>query len=58
MGFKVEDKICFDLYGCVQVCIDPGITKEGKLGESFWFDVSRLKFLSKKPIKKTYHKTA
>ena len=60
LGFKVEDKISgfkgvissvsFDLYGCVQVCIDPGLAKDGKLGTSYWFDVSRLKILSKKAI--------
>ena len=52
LGFRGEDKItgfcgvidsvCFDLYGCIQVCLKPPIDKDGKLPESYWFDVTRI----------------
>ena len=52
LGFRGTDKItgftgvidstCFDLYGCIQVSLKPPIDKEGKIPESFWFDVTRL----------------
>jgi hypothetical protein len=38
----VIDSVSFDLYGCVQACIRPGTDKEGKVKESYWFDVKRL----------------
>lgn len=60
LGMKVEDKvtkmkgvvtsICFDLYGCIQATINPGMDKEGKLKECFWFDVQRLNILEKNPV--------
>jgi hypothetical protein len=59
LGLKAEDKvtktkgvissICFDLYGCIQVTITPK-SKENKLVQCYWYDISRLKILSKKPI--------
>ena len=52
LGFKAKDKItgfygvidsvCFDLYGCIQVSLKPTVDKDGKIPESFWFDVTRL----------------
>jgi hypothetical protein len=60
LGLKVEDKVTgfkgvvstvtFDLYGCVQVVINPGVGKDGKLGEQCWFDIARLKVLDNKPV--------
>lgn len=60
LGLKVEDKVTgfkgvvasigFDLYGCVQAIVNPGIGKEGKMGDCQWFDVNRLKVLSTKPV--------
>lgn len=60
LGLKVEDRIsgikgivqsiCFDLYGCIQACVHPGLDKEGKPRDSYWFDVNRLTLLSKKPV--------
>ena len=60
LGLKVQDKvtgqkgvvasISFDLYGCVQAIVNPGIDKEGKPRDSLWFDVSRLTVLDKKPV--------
>jgi hypothetical protein len=41
-GFDgVVGSVCFDAYGCVQVLITPP-AKEGKIGESYWFDVKRV----------------
>jgi hypothetical protein len=60
LGLKVEDKVTgykgivcsvgFDLYGCIQVIVNPGIDKDGKFQESSWLDISRLKVIDKKPV--------
>lgn len=52
LGRKATDKVtgqkgvitsvCFDLYGCTQAIINPGVMPDGKLGEICWFDISRL----------------
>lgn len=38
----VVTSVCFDLYGCVQALLSCGVAPDGKLGESYWLDVSRL----------------
>lgn len=60
LGLKVEDRvtgmkgivasISFDLYGCVQAIVNPGIGRDGKLADQIWFDVNRLKVLSEKAV--------
>ena len=60
LGFKVRDRITgfagvassvsFDLYGCIQVVINPGVNKEMKMRESHWFDINRLKITSKERV--------
>lgn len=51
IGFKgVVATVGFDLYGCIQATVNPGADKEGRLRESQWFDVNRLKVLSEKPV--------
>jgi hypothetical protein len=60
LGLKVEDKITgftgvvtsvsFDLYGCIQVVVNPGIDANGDTKESCWFDIARLTVLKKKPV--------
>ncbi|MCK5609989.1 hypothetical protein KAR91_49405 [Candidatus Pacearchaeota archaeon] len=60
LGMEVEDKvtgskgvvdsISFDLYGCVQAGVNPGLDKEKKQMDCKWFDVSRLTIKSKKPV--------
>lgn len=52
LGMKVEDKVTglkgvvtsvtFDLYGCVQAIVNPGLGADGKQVDQAWFDVSRL----------------
>lgn len=42
----VASSVGFDLYGCVQVVITPGVNeKDGKLGEGCWFDWKRIEVL-------------
>lgn len=60
LGMRVQDSVTglkgvvtsigFDLYGCVQAIVHPGTDKDGKLADSLWFDVQRLKVLDKKPV--------
>jgi len=59
LGYKAQDKVTgfvgiitsvsFDLYGCVQALIHPGIDKEDKLMTQTWFDIGRLDILSSLP---------
>jgi len=46
----VATSIGFDLYGCIQVVIAPGIDKDGKIKDSAWFDINRLEVTSKKRV--------
>lgn len=60
LGLRATDKVTgytgvitsvsFDLYGCVQVIINPGVGQDGKLKDCLWFDVSRLTIGSTKPV--------
>lgn len=60
LGLKVEDKVTgfkgvvasvsFDLYGCVQAIVNPGLDSAGKLGEQCWFDIARLKIIDENPV--------
>lgn len=52
LGLRVSDRVTgfsgvvtsvsFDLYGCVQAVVVPGINNEGKIGDALWFDIARL----------------
>jgi hypothetical protein len=46
----VVTSVTFDLYGCIQTLVNPGMDKEGKLGNSQWFDKNRLIVLDKNPV--------
>jgi len=49
-GFKgVVVSIAFDLFGCVQAVVNPGVDKDEKTRESSWFDIARLK-VTEKPV--------
>ena len=60
LGMRVEDRVTgftgvvtsvgFDLYGCIQAVINPGVDKEGKLQDQTWFDVSRLALMGDNPV--------
>lgn len=62
LGMEVQDKvtgmkgivgtISFDLYGCIQATITPKVNKTTEKPISYWYDVSRLKILKKKPVMK------
>jgi len=55
LGKKVEDRvtgragvvtgISFDLYGCVQVVLNPGLDKDGNPLETHWYDIARLRIV-------------
>ena len=60
LGMRVKDavtgftgvvtSVSFDLYGCVQVIVNPGLDKEGKARDSLWFDFARLKVTAPDPV--------
>jgi len=51
-GFEgVVTSISFDLYGCVQAIVHPGMDKDGKMLDSHWFDVARLRMSNKLVMK-------
>jgi hypothetical protein len=43
----VATSVCFDLYGCIQVILHPGVDKDGKPREQCWFDIARLEILDR-----------
>lgn len=50
-GFEgVVTSVCFDLYGCIQAIIHPGLGADGKMGDQTWFDVNRIEVLSCTPV--------
>ena len=59
LGLKVSDKvtgiegictsICYDLFGCIQATINPGLDKDGKPREYHWYDINRIKVLDSTP---------
>ena len=60
LGLRVQDRVTglegvvisvsFDLYGCIQAIVHPGLDKDGKNKESLWYDVGRLRVLSDAPV--------
>ncbi len=60
LGMKVKDRVTgfegvvasvsFDLYGCIQAIVNPGLGADGKLQDSQWFDVNRLLVTSEAPV--------
>jgi len=61
LGHKVKDKvsdyigvvisISFDLYGCIQADVRPiELDEKGHVKTGMWFDVARLKVLTKKRL--------
>lgn len=60
LGLRVEDLVSgfkgvvvtmtFDLYGCVQALVHPGVNADGKMGEREWFDVARLVVVDNRPV--------
>ena len=62
LGFRAEDSVTgfkgvvtsigFDLPGCIQASISPGLKADGSVGDAYWFDVNRIKITSSKPVMK------
>lgn len=60
LGFRAKDKVTgfkgvitsvsFDLYGCIQAVLNPGLDKDGKFGDQAWFDIARLQIENKIPV--------
>jgi hypothetical protein len=60
LGLRCKDKVTgftgvvasvsFDLYGCVQAIVNPGLNQSGVLGDQQWFDVSRLEITDPTPV--------
>lgn len=42
--------VSFDLYGCIQVVLNPGIDKDGKHREQGWYDIARMEITDEKPV--------
>ena len=50
-GFSgVVTSISFDLYGCIQALVHPGIDKDKKILEQAWFDCNRLEVVNSEPV--------
>lgn len=60
LGFKVRDAVTgfegvvesigFDLYGCVQAVVKPGLDEKGLPQDGRWFDLKRLTAVSATPV--------
>lgn len=60
LGMRVEDRVTgfkgvvatigFDLYGCIQAVVNPGVDADYKLRDSQWFDVNRLRVIAESPV--------
>ena len=45
-GMKgVITSVSFDLYGCVQILLHPGLDKEGLPSEQHYFDINRIEII-------------
>ena len=60
LGFAAQDKITnfegvidsvsFDLYGCIQVLLQPKMNDNGEIPAGRWFDVTRVNIISQERI--------
>lgn len=58
-GFTgVVTSITFDLYGCIQGLVHPGLDKEGKPLDQCWFDMNRLQIAGKRVMPAPGYATA
>lgn len=70
LGLRAKDRvtdlegvvvsISFDLYGCVQAVLNPGLDKDGKQREQTWYDIARLVMVNDTPVMRPpdYHNSA
>lgn len=62
LGYEVKDRVTgfrgvvecvsYDLYGCIQLAVRPGIDAKGKLDDARWFDGKRLIKVTELPVMK------
>lgn len=60
LGLKARDcvtgmegvitSVNFDLYGCIQATLHPGLDKDGKPRDPLWYDIARLKTICDTPV--------
>jgi len=60
LGTRVRDRVTgftgivttvsFDLYGCIQPLVNPGMNEKRELPDSKWFDSNRLEVLDSTPV--------
>lgn len=51
VGFEgVVTSISFDVNGCIQAAVNPGVDKDGKWRDSVWCDTKNLLVLSDAPV--------
>ncbi len=60
LGKRVVDKVTgargvvtsvsFDLYGCCQLLVNPGVDDAGKIREQNWFDYARITVVDTVPV--------
>lgn len=46
----VITSVTFDLYGCIQALVHPGMDKDKKLKDQNWFDIDRLEITGNEPV--------
>lgn len=46
----VVTSVDFDLYGCIQVLVQPSATKDGTIPDSRWMDINRVVCTSIEPV--------
>ena len=62
LGCKCKDKVSgvtgvithvgFDLFGCIQVIVHPGVDEKGDPKDTVWFDINRLEITESEPVMK------
>jgi len=65
LGYRVKDRVtgiegvvtsvCFDLYGCIQCILHPGLNESGEIRDTNWFDLNRMIIISDDPVMESPH---
>lgn len=60
LGHRCKDKVTgisgvithvgFDLYGCIQAIVHPGMDEKGNAKDTIWFDINRLEITGAEPV--------
>lgn len=46
----IVTSVSFDLYGCIQCLVHPGLDSNNKLQDQNWFDINRLEISVSTPV--------